>query len=76
MLYILRNEEDEIIKEYFRVSNEIWKSKRKIYYGRIDEKDIIERYYKDKITEMKENHKSENDIIREWFKCLKRLGGK
>ena len=76
LLYILRNEEDEVIKEYFRVANGIWKSKRKICYGRTDEKDIIVRYYGEKIKEMKENHKSEKDIIGEWFKCLKRLGKK
>ena len=49
LLYILRNEEDKVIKEYFRVANGIWKSKRKICYGLTDEKDIIVRYYEEKI---------------------------
>lgn len=76
LLYILRNEEDEIIKEYERVSSGIWNSKRKIVYGRTDEKDILVRFYEDKINEMKEYHMNEDEIIGEWFKCLKRLGGK
>ena len=69
MLYILRNWENKIIKEYDRVANGIWKSKRKIVYRHRGEKNILVRFYEDKIKELKENHLSEEDIIGEWFKC-------
>lgn len=51
-------------------------SKRNKVYGLTDKKDILIRYYEDKIEETEEKHKSEDDIIGEWFKCLKKLGSK
>ncbi len=45
-------------------------------FGRSDEKDIIFNFYKEQIDEMKKNNASENEIINEWYNCLKKLGGK
>ena len=42
--------------------------RKKLIYGRSDEKDIVVRYYKDKINDLKSNNTDEADIIDEWFK--------
>ena len=76
LLYILRKEEDDIIKENYRLKNGIWNSKKKIVFGRADEKDIIVRFYEDNINELKQNNAEEGTIVGEWYKCLKRLAGR
>ena len=76
MLFVLRREEDDIIKENIRLTTGIWTSKIKIIFGRSDEKDIIVRYFEDKINDLKENNSSNDKIIEEWFNCLKRLSGR
>ena len=75
-LFVLRREEDDIIKENIRLTTGIWTSKRKIIFGRSDEKDLIVRYFEDKINDLKENNSSDDTIIEEWFNCLKRLSGR
>ena len=76
MLYVLRKEEDDISKEYLRLTTGIWNTKRKIIYGRSDEKDIIVRYYEDVINDLKTNNANDDEIVNQWFKCLIRLSGR
>ena len=76
LLYVLRKEEDDISKEYLRLTTGIWYTKRKIIYGRSDEKDIIVRYYEDVINDLKTNNANDDEIVNQWFKCLIRLSGR
>ena len=76
MLYVLRKEEDDISKEYLRLTTGIWNTKRKIIYGRSDEKDIIVRYYEDVINDLKTNNANDDERVNQWFKCLIRLRGR
>ena len=73
MLYVLIQEEDDITKEYLRLTTGIWNTKRKLIYGRSDEKDIIVRYYEELVNELKNNNANDDEIVNEWFKCLIRL---
>ena len=73
MLYVLRKEENDISKEYLRLITGIWNTKRKIIYGRSDEKDIIVRYYEDVVNELKSNNANDEEIVNQWYKCLIRL---
>lgn len=76
MLYVLRKEEDDISKEYLRLTICIWNTKRKIIYGRSDEKDIIVRYNEEFVNELKTNNTNDDEIVNQWFKCLIRLRGR
>lgn len=59
MLYILREEEDLIRKEYIRLITGIWSSKKK--------------NYEEKINDLKKQNTDEDMIIEEWYNCLKKL---
>ena len=63
MLYALRKEENDISKEYLRLTTGIWNIKRRIIYGRSDEKDIIVRYYEDIVNELKTNNANDDEIV-------------
>ena len=76
MLYVLRKEENYISKEYLRLTNAIWNTKRKIIYGPSEEKDIIVRYYEDVVNELKSNNANDDEIVNQWYKCLIRLSGR
>ena len=66
LLYILREEEDLIRKEYICLITGIWSSKKKKLS---DEKDIIVRYYEEKINDLKKQNTDEDMIIEEWYNC-------
>ncbi len=45
-------------------------------FGRSNEKDIKINFYKEQIDEMKKKNAYENEIINDWYNCLKELSGK
>ena len=59
----MRKEENDISKEYLRLTTGIWNIKRRIIYGRSDEKDIIVRYYEDIVNELKTNNANDDEIV-------------
>ena len=73
LLFILREEENFILKEEAKLLTGLWSPKFKKLGGRTDEIDIYVSYYKDKINEMKLQNDTKNDIIQEWYKCLNKI---
>lgn len=73
LLFILREEENFILKEEEKLLTGLWSQKFKKSRGRTDEIDVFVCYYRDKINEMKTQNATKNKIIQVWFKCLNKI---